>query len=265
MARKELNVFSVSFLDLLSGALAAVIILFVVVPKMTSEDVLAMETIESLDVQVEQLDSLIQLARNSIPAELYEQIQQQIEQMNETIDEMREQNQQIQEALKNCEEERERLQEQMQEMQPKSSSIDRSSGAGNSLFGVDAKFAIVITWPDNIDVDIHVKNLEKNETVFFRNPSSSWGNLLTDVTQKPENEDIYELFFQKNIVPGKYQIYYHVYTNSNTPVNVNGYVVLHPFATNEYKVDLPQKTIRHSENLVFITTVNLTNNSFTLN
>ena len=33
MKRKEINVFGTSFLDLLSGALAAVIILFVIVPK----------------------------------------------------------------------------------------------------------------------------------------------------------------------------------------------------------------------------------------
>ncbi len=35
MARKEINVFGTSFLDLLSGALAAVIILFVIVPKLS--------------------------------------------------------------------------------------------------------------------------------------------------------------------------------------------------------------------------------------
>ena len=35
MARKEINIFGTSFLDLLSGALGAVIILFIIVPKMS--------------------------------------------------------------------------------------------------------------------------------------------------------------------------------------------------------------------------------------
>ena len=39
MAKKDINIFGTSFLDLLSGALASVIILFVIVPKKTSSDV----------------------------------------------------------------------------------------------------------------------------------------------------------------------------------------------------------------------------------
>ncbi|TNF04365.1 MAG: hypothetical protein EP326_01480, partial [Deltaproteobacteria bacterium] len=38
MKRRETNVFSIAFLDLLSGALGAVIILFVAVPKSKVED-----------------------------------------------------------------------------------------------------------------------------------------------------------------------------------------------------------------------------------
>ncbi|MCL2074293.1 MAG: hypothetical protein FWH18_10245 [Marinilabiliaceae bacterium] len=37
MQRKEINIFSISFLDLLSGALGAVLILFIIIPKMHSE------------------------------------------------------------------------------------------------------------------------------------------------------------------------------------------------------------------------------------
>lgn len=59
MARKEINVFSVSFLDLLSGALAAVIILYIIVPKMSQEQQEAVEQLEELQQQLQQMDSLM--------------------------------------------------------------------------------------------------------------------------------------------------------------------------------------------------------------
>ena len=48
MARQEINIFGTSFLDLLSGALAAVIILFIIIPKMTKEDVELLEKVKEI-------------------------------------------------------------------------------------------------------------------------------------------------------------------------------------------------------------------------
>ena len=43
MKRKEINIFSTSFLDLLSGALGAVLILFIIIPKLTTEQQSALD------------------------------------------------------------------------------------------------------------------------------------------------------------------------------------------------------------------------------
>ncbi|MGB0839747.1 MAG: hypothetical protein ACPGXL_06380, partial [Chitinophagales bacterium] len=56
MAKKDLNVFDVSFIDLLSGALGAVLILFVVVPKLTEDHIIAVEELE----QMKQLETEMQ-------------------------------------------------------------------------------------------------------------------------------------------------------------------------------------------------------------
>ena len=56
MARKEINIFGTSFLDLLSGALAAVIILFIIVPKMTQENIDAIEKVKKIEAVVESID-----------------------------------------------------------------------------------------------------------------------------------------------------------------------------------------------------------------
>jgi archaellum component FlaC len=276
MAKKEINVFSVAFLDLLSGALAAVIILFVVIPKFTNEQIDAMETLDQLEVEVNQLDSLIQLAQNSIPTELYEQIQQQIQQLTETVDDLREEVSQLTTDLQNCEEAHRETQQQLEETQQQlqevmeqmeqmvERTVDQATGPGQTLFGVNAKFSIVITWPDNLDVDMHIVNARNNEKVFYRQLNATWGSLLNDIQSRPEGEDIYELFYQKEITPGEYEIYCHLYSNVSQSVNVNGYVVIFPFKSNEYRIDLPSKTIRHSDQLVKMGTVHLSNNSFTL-
>ena len=39
MPKKEINIFSISFLDLLSGALGAVIILYIIIPKLNAEEI----------------------------------------------------------------------------------------------------------------------------------------------------------------------------------------------------------------------------------
>lgn len=284
MARKEINIFSVSFLDLLSGALAAVIILFVVIPKMTNEQVDAIETLDELNVQVDQLDSLLQLAQNSIPEELYEQIQAQMDQLNQTIEELNEQVRELDRQLSDCNDERAQLQQQLDETRQQLAEaqqqvadlteqvaeltpqgVDNESGAGQALYGVNSEFSIVITWPDNLDVDLHIINKENGEEVYFDNLNSAWGSLLTDVTSRPEGEDIYELFFQRKIVPGTYDIYYRLYSDVSQSVTVNGYAVLFPFKSNEYKIDFPDKTITHAQDKVKIGTIQLTSNSFTFN
>ena len=65
--RKEINAFSVSFLDILAGALGAVIILFIVVPKIDLQDIQKLKTLEDLEMQVQSMDSLLQIVETSIP------------------------------------------------------------------------------------------------------------------------------------------------------------------------------------------------------
>ncbi len=272
MAKKDVNVFSVSFLDLLAGALAAVIILFVVVPKMAVEHTEVVETMERLDVQVEQLDSLLQLAMSSVPAELYEEITRQMDDLRETIDALRTRVIEIENELNDCEEslremreELERVQQRLDELtsQSREGVVDRATGPGQTMYGVDASFSIVIAWHENLDVDLHIVNRQNNQRVWFRNLNSPWGNLLADVRSRSPDEDIFELFYQKDVVPGTYDIYYHLYTNTSSPVTVEGYVVIFPFTVDEYKVDIPSRIIRHAQNVVKVGTVVLTSNGFT--
>lgn len=58
--RKEVNVFNISFLDLMSGAFAAVIILFVIVPKSDIQIEESDRSIEEMKTGFREIDSIIQ-------------------------------------------------------------------------------------------------------------------------------------------------------------------------------------------------------------
>ena len=81
MANKEINIFSTSFLDLLSGALAAVLILFIIVPKLTKEQDNSLKELEELKEEVGDLKDLMEQIRNSVPAEIFEEIQAKLDEL----------------------------------------------------------------------------------------------------------------------------------------------------------------------------------------
>ncbi len=96
MARREVNIFSVAFLDLLSGALGAVLILFIVVPKLTAENQDALETLDELDVRAENIAAMLEQLENSVDRSVVEAIEAEVQAMQATITELRTEVDQIQ-------------------------------------------------------------------------------------------------------------------------------------------------------------------------
>lgn len=267
MARKEINIFGTSFLDLLSGALGAVIILFIIVPKMSVQQQEALQELETLNVQVEQLSDLMEQLENSVPQELYQQIEQQLEDMQSTIttltaqveqlqsenSSLRSENEELRERIRqyeNIEQEYEAALQRIQELEEQIEDMPETNNAeisGGMVFGTNAEVGVVCIWPENVDVDLYVKNLQTGEICNFRNKNWAWGNLLEDVRTRREGDDRYELFYQREIVPGEYQIYVNIYSDprapwNRTPATVSGYVVMHPGKRNQKKIDF--RTIR---------------------
>lgn len=280
--RKPLNIFGTSFLDLLSGALAAVIILYVIVPKMTAEQQNVLEQIEQMEVQMSDLNSIMAQLQNTIDRTLYEQIQQQMEQLQNTIDELRRQTQALQQRLEASENENrqlrqqnEQLQQQLREQQQQMAQLQQRLNAcegttgvtDGKIFGTNAELGIVCLWPENVDVDLYVKDLATGTTCYYRNKNTNFGNLMEDVLSHQNNDDRYELFYQKRIVPGRYQIRVNIYekahwTNGN-PAHVSGFVVLHPGKANQTKIPYELTLTRKGE-FKTIGTLTVTQTNITL-
>jgi hypothetical protein len=86
MAKKDINVFSIAFLDLLSGALAAVIILFVIVPKMTVDEKKLLDHLQGLDLKAGSIAKLLEEAKGAIPNDYYDSLVKSIGIMEQEID-----------------------------------------------------------------------------------------------------------------------------------------------------------------------------------
>ena len=277
MHRKEINIFSTSFLDLLSGALGAVLILFIIIPKLTSEQQSVMEELEQLNVQTEELAELIAQARNSIPAELYEQIQAQMAALQSTIDDLTQTVQRLQQQLQDAEADnaqlREELAEARQQLQEARRQLEREraqnrNAVGEKIFGLNAKLGIVCTWAENIDVDLYVKDIRSGEVCFFNANRRDFGILTEDIRSREADDDRYELFYQQRIVPGRYLIYVNIYRNADLSyarsATVTGYAVMFPGESNEQKIQFrPIHLTRPGEDVI-VGTLTVTDNNITL-
>ena len=278
MQRKEINIFSTSFLDLLSGALGAVLILFIIIPKLTLEQQNALEEMDRMNVQTEQLAALIEQARNSIPTEIYEQIQEQMRALQNTIDELSHTVQNLQLQLQNTERENAQLREALEETQRRLQETQRQltqeraqnrNAAGEKMFGLNAKLGVVCAWPENIDVDLFVKNINTGEVCFYNKQVTDFGNLSEDITSRSSvDDDRYELFYQQRIVPGQYLVYVNIYRRANlahaNSATVTGYVVMFPSTSNEHKINFRQIHLTSPGEDVIVGTLTVTDNNIIL-
>lgn len=278
MARKEINIFGTSFLDLLSGALAAVIILFIIVPKMTSEQQNALEELEQLNNQVEELNNLMEQLQNSVPQDIYDQIQRQLEELQETVGQLTEEIRDLQGQLSESQQRVSQLEEENEQLRQRIAQLENESrqsgqeGQGISdgkVFGMDAELGIVCLWTENVDVDLFVKNLADGSLCYYGNKDTAFGNLNQDITSRSTpDDDRYELFYQSEVVPGRYLIYVNIFERSagwrGQRVPVEGYVVLFPGKPNQIRIPFPQITLTQRGQNVPVGTLTVTPNNITL-
>ena len=220
-SKKEIQVYTISFLDVLSCALGAIIILFVIVPKS----------------QIQQ----------NLQAELHE-VRAQLRELNESqpivtnIDSIQQLLIREAEARRDAEEEVQRLIAEVEELRSEQSS---NSGSGFAIFGIDAQFGIVINWPENLDVDLWVKEVRSGKWCSYARTTPGYAKYFQDVRSRSSGDERFELVYQDEVKSGEYDVWIHLYTNRGV-ASVSGYSILYPYTANEKKVLLPHRTIRHN-------------------
>ena len=299
MKRSDINIFGTSFLDLLSGALAAVIILFVIVPKMSQQQAEVLAEIERLNVQVEELDEMTERLREYVPPEIMEEIEHQLDELHQTISDLESRVEDLQERLnaveaenqslreeverlgqccennEDLQEEIERLREENQRLREAASESEEPQNqngiSDGKVFGIDAAVGVACLWLENIDIDLYVKSIATEMVCYFNNRNTDFGNLLEDITSRATGDDRYELFYQQRPIPGRYLISISIYPNQNfdeagksRTATVSGYAVMNPGKNNQIKIPFRERRLSVPGEFVNVGILTVTENSISL-
>ena len=273
MARKEINIFGTSFLDLLSGALAAVIILFIIVPKMTQENIDAIEKVKKIESVVENIDVALEEIKNRIPKEEYDLIKEQLDKLKNNIDQLKneieelkqdvvrisQENSQLKETLDVNNKEIEKLQAEIKRLQERLSQEEAKNTAINNVeqtLGVFAKFGIIVSWDElETDVDMGVQCFSPQEQCWRMYPNKKWGILGQDVRERiDDGEQHFELYYVPEIHDGIYTAWVNIYTGSRgKTANMKCIMIFHPGKPDERREELSPFTLTSSSNKCFVT------------
>jgi regulator of replication initiation timing len=238
MARKEVNVFGASFLDLLSGALGAIIILYIIVPKLSAEQSDILEQVEMLNAELTEINDILEEFRQSVPEALYEELMarfadmeqrindlyERVSELEETLRETRAENEALQAELAACREESQRLAREVNElresMERENSEMERMESELRAARELLAKtfLVIYIQWPTAADVDLHVTDPAGAEFSYQNKIIAGRpGELSEDVVNGPGAE-VWEV---RVADPGNYHVEANLYSgdgNINHPV-----------------------------------------------
>jgi hypothetical protein len=287
--RREINAFSMSFLDLLSGALAAVIILFIIVPKTDIQSQVADQNITELKSNFFTLDSIIETLKATMPETEIAALMQTAVEMKTTISsledatvtlrnrlsETKQQNEELQNRLnqadkrlriliqaeKTASTEKVKTQSSSKKSEPIAKTTSPSSqspttpqsepvkeqtkvsGKGDFMFGLNPAFVVLVDWEDEkADVDIYLKS--DGRFCDGQNRSTSFGKWIKmpkKFITKP-----HEAIIQKELKPGTYEVYAHLYKPRNSKTTISGFTAVNPEGGDPMKVDFGQIEISSS-------------------
>lgn len=287
MAKKEINIFGTSFLDLLSGALAAVIILFVIVPKKTQSDIELIEKFREVEVIAADIEDLTERLKNSVPKEVLEQIETEINELTQKIEELQrqlaqmeadiktitEENANLKQTIQEQQEEIERLRQQLADVSQRAEEAERNNSTANTVektLGVFAKFGILCRWEEtDADVDMGVQRFGDyggtDEQCWRNYPSWPWGILGEDVRERDfDEEERFELFYVPKIHHDVYTAFANIYENSKGKhAKVHATLIFHPGKPDEQRYDVGTFILSGSQMKCFVT-FRLSESGFTI-
>jgi hypothetical protein len=212
MARKKAEVFGVAFLDLLSGALGAVILLFVVVPRMP----ISYEELErqmNLNDELNKLGLSLERLRESVPDEEYDSLQIVIDHAISMVEKVEEEKNKLEHEISEAENENNILNSEIEQI--KGSIEDAQLGKENCnedferIEGERRFILINMDWStDKHDVDLHVKAPWGDE-FYYKKPSFNGrpGKLTLD----NENGPGLEVWTISDPPPGRYKVMVNLY------------------------------------------------------
>lgn len=202
---REINIFSMSALDLFASALGAFILITVILfpyfPNTGDSPERVAEVRAEMQAQIDAIQEELQAARQRA-----QDTEQQLEQTQEDLEACQSEAEQAQSDLARC---REELRRQF--------------------------LLILISWGQSDDVDLHVVDPQGREFYYAqRSNSGTPAKMEEDNTRGPGNE----IWLHPEAGPGQYEIYYKLYRKDSSSVGVRGAIL-----TPEGKTSIPSRTL----------------------
>ncbi len=259
MARQEINIFGTSFLDLLSGALAAVIILFVIVPKMTRENADLLHKVEEIQVIAVDVGDLLDKIKNTVSQEVLESLKDEMNDLKSKMGELQHKLEELEDEVRQASDERDRWKdiaekqrEKLEELQVRLAAAEiqakeaeeksRTANTVEKTLGVFAQFGILCKWSETeTDVDMGVQRFGvRPEQCWRMYPSKKWGILGEDVRERSAREkERFELFYVPQIYADEYTFWVNVFEQSaGVAANISCVLIFHPGKPDEEKKEI---------------------------
>ena len=226
---REINIFSMSALDLFASALGAFILIAVVLFPYFPNTGDSPERVAEVRAQLAQVQSQLQTSQSQLGA-------------CET------QRQEIQAALDDCEEQRRASVSQDALGACESRNQQLESNLETCQAQAKKKFLLVLmSWGTSDDIDLHVIDPAGREFFYqSRSFSGSRAKLEEDNTRGPGNE----IWLHPAAEPGTYRVYYKYFAGPGRNVRVRGAVL-----TPEGRSSLPNRTLRREGEKPLIATI----------
>ncbi len=109
--------FNMSFIDLLAGALGAVVMLFIIIPKVDIEQMEELEALAAAEFEIKSLDSLLIMVKSSVPDSDYTAIIEQTQRLQMTIGNLRKDVNELQGQLSQKIQEKKQLEQQLSKLE----------------------------------------------------------------------------------------------------------------------------------------------------
>lgn len=135
MARKEVHIDYHLFLILFSKAMGAMIILYVLVPKLTGnvkQKLEQLQQLEELKIEVSEVDSLMTALKKSVPEATYNVLNNKIKRIQEATKTLENKVKDLQNALAKCDERKRELQDKVNQLTTDNTKLDDQVRNNNS-------------------------------------------------------------------------------------------------------------------------------------
>lgn len=259
MRRAGINIFGTSFLDLLSGALGAVIILFIIVPKMSQADADLIHKAQEIEKLALDIDQIVERIENSVPKDVLQSIDEELDefrqdvadlqvrinQLEDDIASVQSRNAALEATVAEQQTELERLREQLGAAKAKlkeKEDAERTANTVEKTLGVFAQFGILCRWEElDVDVDMGVQKFGQDAEHCWRMyPSKPWGILGEDVRERVDDDkERFELFYVPRIYPEEYTLWVNIYEGSQSfRANVKVVMIFHPGKPDEQRHEI---------------------------